>query len=530
MSISPRRPSLYRSRLVAVIFILAAAAGLAAVWAGCPTLHAQVLIQQYGRKPADTGPRALGLVQLSSTGKARFIPIAIMMNGKFYDAGSFKATPVPMALDFGVVYEAFHTGVSQGLFTITQPGQLRHSWVAEGTWLPAGAKAPETSKKYAEPVIEDKDDRPVLHRRAAGSADKDESKPTTNSTSPPSTGAPSSAPSGSTSAPSTSTQPSASSSSPASSTSAPASDSKDKNQASKDSTASKDSAKDSTKDAAKAPPTAAATSSDLDQPFNDPNRPILRRGKPSPNAHHELFVNFDEEAGPAKPASATGAAKSGTEVASVQTFAAISDAAGPDPRPYTYDLKPAEQAIYRTKMLDLAATLVKIGTLQGAAPATSSTTSTKGAAPAHKKTSGAKTTSSPKPQFEDVNLRIFDLSTSNEPVLVLSARTPVPPAGSSGAQTPPGARLPPPSGSQVPQEITLIARTNLEGELQKLFFAQTDSRHLDVRPRMELIDAVDADGDGRGELLFRQTSDAGSAYAIYRVTADGLWPLYEGTP
>jgi hypothetical protein len=118
--------------------------------------------------------------------------------------------------------------------------------------------------------------------------------------------------------------------------------------------------------------------------------------------------------------------------------------------------------------------------------------------------------------LEDVHLRIFDLSSSNEPILVLSARTPLAPIGTPG--------------TQVPQEITLIARTNLEGELQKLFFAHTDSRHLDVSPRMELIDAVDADGDGRGELLFRRTSDAGSAYAIYRVTADGLWPLYEGTP
>jgi hypothetical protein len=81
-----------------------------------------------------------------------------------------------------------------------------------------------------------------------------------------------------------------------------------------------------------------------------------------------------------------------------------------------------------------------------------------------------------------------------------------------------------------PKEITLIARTNLEGELKKLFFSQTDSRHLDASPRMELIDAVDADGDGRGELLFRRTSDGGSAYAIYRVTSDHLWPLFEGTP
>jgi hypothetical protein len=47
---------------------------------------------------------------------------------------------------------------------------------------------------------------------------------------------------------------------------------------------------------------------------------------------------------------------------------------------------------------------------------------------------------------------------------------------------------------------------------------------------MELIDVVDADGDGRGELLFRRVFDTGSAYAIYRVTSDRLWPLFEGTP
>ena len=122
-----------------------------------------------------------------------------------------------------------------------------------------------------------------------------------------------------------------------------------------------------------------------------------------------------------------------------------------------------------------------------------------------------------KPVFDDVNLRIFDLSSSNEPVLILSAKSH--PADAGGAES-----------SDEPKDITLIARTNLEGEMQKLFFSQTDSRHLDVSPRMELIDAVDVDGDGRGELLFRRTFDGGSAYAIYRVTADRLWPLFEGTP
>jgi hypothetical protein len=51
-----------------------------------------------------------------------------------------------------------------------------------------------------------------------------------------------------------------------------------------------------------------------------------------------------------------------------------------------------------------------------------------------------------------------------------------------------------------------------------------------VLPKYEFIDAVDVDGDGRAELLFRLTSDAGTAYAIYSVIGDKLWPLFEGKP
>jgi hypothetical protein len=173
-------------------------------------------------------------------------------------------------------------------------------------------------------------------------------------------------------------------------------------------------------------------------------------------------------------------------------------------------MKPAEEASYRSKMLALAATQLR----------TQASTASKETAPAQKTASARKSGKSvgklPTPALDDVSLRIFDLSNSNEPVLVLSART-HPAAGAT-------------ESFEEPKEITLIARTNLEGELKKLFFSQTDSRHLDVSPRMELIDAVDADGDGRGELLFRRTSDNGSAYAIYRVTSDHLWPLFEGTP
>ena len=346
------RTWLYRKGLVAVI--LTALTGLAALWPGLAFLDVRCVAQTFGRKPAYAGPRAVGLVQLSSSGKARLIPIVIMMNGKFYEASSYKATPVPMALDFGVVYEAFKTGVSQGTFTITQPGQLNHSWIAEGTWLPAGVKAAsENTRKYAPPVIEDnesKSDRPVLHRRAEGKGDQDDQKPASSSSAPPA------------SAPSSSTSPG--SASGGSTASTQGADAKKTGEAKK----TEDATQPTTSKADTKSATAAKTSAD-DEPISDPNRPRLRRGKPDPKAHHELFVDFDalDEAAKKNDVAASGAAggaATATRPSSdvpppVLTVAAVSDAGGPDPRPYTYDLKPAEEAIYRKKMLELAAKFVK---------------------------------------------------------------------------------------------------------------------------------------------------------------------------
>ena len=446
----------------------------------------------------DKGPRALGLVQLSPKGgKGRIIPIAIMMDGKFYDAGSYKASPVPMALEYATVYEAFVSGVSQGLFTVTQPGQLNHTWIAEGSWLPAGLRPPEKSKKYATPVIEDPDGPPVLHRRESGKGDVDTSSKSSAGKDKDSN--------------QDKDQPkdqTGKDQKPASPPSAPPS-----NGASIPPGTPKPSATDAPK-----PATTASAPVPADEPMQDPNRPRLRRGKPDPSEQHEPFTTFDALPALTASAPATSPAKpnpAGTAAPAPQItlIPAISDAAGPDPRPYIYDVKPAEEAIYRNKMLDLAAT--QISAQARAAAKGAAVTNAKSPSKTAIKTNH-KSGKTPKPDFNDVRLRIFDLSNSNEPVLVLSAKT-QPPAAPTGHL-------------ESPQEITLIARTNLEGEVQKLFFSETDSDHLDVTPRMELIDAVDADGDGRGELLFRRTTADGSAYAIYRVTADGLWPLFEGTP
>ena len=91
--------------------------------------------------PASKGPRAVGLLELAANGKGHLVPVVILYEGQFYDASSYKASPVPMALDSGTVYEAEKTGAPQGLFTIS--GALHSNdnrWVGAGTWEAAGSK------------------------------------------------------------------------------------------------------------------------------------------------------------------------------------------------------------------------------------------------------------------------------------------------------------------------------------------------------------------------------------------------------
>jgi len=107
--------------------------------------------------------------------------------------------------------------------------------------------------------------------------------------------------------------------------------------------------------------------------------------------------------------------------------------------------------------------------------------------------------------FDDVHLRIFDLSNSNDPVLILSAKT-----HRSPLQVPhPPQKARRSLSSPAPIWMATCVR---------LLFAHTDPRNLHISPHMSLIDAIDADGDGRGELLFRRISDAGTSYAIYRAS------------
>jgi hypothetical protein len=205
--------------------------------------------------------------------------------------------------------------------------------------------------------------------------------------------------------------------------------------------------------------------------------------------------------------------------AGTQVFPAISDADGPEPRPYIYQMKPEEEQKFLKKMLGLATIEVQARTKELAAATTGGSSPEHTTRPTRPGTRSSKAAKTPELDFKDVQLRVFDLSNSNEPVLVLmaNARLPQPSKQGTGA-------------SDLQYIVTLVAREDIYAELHKVYANVTDSQHLDVSARVELVDAVDADGDGRGELLFRQVSDAGSAFALYRVIGNQLWPLFQGTP
>ncbi|HVI07043.1 MAG TPA: hypothetical protein VND65_01990, partial [Candidatus Binatia bacterium] len=471
------------------------------------------------KKKKIKGPRAVGILQIPKSGKPTLIPVAILVEGKFYDAGSYKADPVPMALEAGTVYEAEKEGDSDGLFTISgalhskNPNALS-AWVGAGTYLPPGTKVEaDTHKAEDVPVgmngTAGDDGPPKLTRgKKTDSSDKagnastsatqesqpgnaqKSSTPTAPSGSPPAsdkgTGA------GSTSAPDGSGTKSGSSNGPA------------------------EGAKQGGGTDAPVAPAASQTarpdpqksgSRDADNFY----RPTLRHGKPTQAAPPD-----EEEpvaAGATKVAVGTVPAK--IDKSQVQMIAAVSDAGGPDPRSYQFYWKEGEQEERRKQMLALAADEVRIylnaraAAMISAKPPAPKSAPTKAAVPAHK--TSAK---SVQPEFENVEFRGFDVWANNQPVMVLTADAHVPqPVGSAGTVD--------------SYSVTLVARTDIYGELRKLYSGVTDKFHLDVTPRLELIDAVDADGDGRGELLFRETSDSGSGYLIYRATADKLWKLFD---
>ena len=130
---------------------------------------------------------------------------------------------------------------------------------------------------------------------------------------------------------------------------------------------------------------------------------------------------------------------------------------------------------------------------------------------------------SPAAAFDQTAIRVFDVDSNNYPEVVLTARVPAAAARAAGSR----AAKPASAAPAFFFYVTVVGQPDLYGQMRKLFSSVTDSAHLDAFPRLELIDAVDAEGTGRGNLLFRAWSGDTASYQLYHVGPDSLRKLFD---
>lgn len=460
------------------------------------------------RKPKSkrsTGPRAVAVLQMGANGKSSLVPIAIMINGKFWDATAYKADPIPMALDKGIVYEAERTGNSLGLFTVggalhrtnDAPG-AQPPWIATGTWRPSGTETPTKGvKAEVTPVGIDNSDGPPRLTRDPAKKDL-----------PPDSAAPSK---GDSSGASSSSEPTASklpsgdepprlnkpaSEPPAKETQKP--DTADSKSADSKGSASKPDDSKATKE--KVPRSDSGASAG--------DRPVLRRGKPEESFADEDVPGYSKVGAKSAKGDLSKAPSVATQ-GEVQLIPAISDARNEQLRSFVFQWLQGEEGDRRKQMTDLAKEQ-----LRAYVTAREKNSVTASSA----RPTAARTVPKMKdPILENVRIAAYDLWGSNQPVIVLSADGHVPPAAATQAET----------SSGIDYSVVVVAYPDIYNNLHKLYSGITDKFHLDVTPKLELVDALDADGDGVGELLFRQTSDQGFGWVIYRATGDKLWKMFD---
>jgi hypothetical protein len=459
----------------------------------------------------DAEPRAVAVVQLTANGKASLVPIALLIGEKFWDATAYKADPIPMALESGTVYEAEHAGSSLGLFTVNSAlhsnarDNLQSPWIGTGAWVPAGSeKAKPALKAEAVPVgIETSDAPPRLTRNAGTSQE------TPPPASPPQNTSPGSGQTGSSPTTPGSTIPSPTGSSPTNKSAPP----------------TPDNSKPTDSKQTDSKPAGHPSTPQSDSGAAEANRPKLRRGKPLEPLPEDEVPGYSKP-GAAASSSPTNAGKTdpakadpAADKAPVQWMPAISDSGGPDPKSFAFEWFKGEESERLKQMTALAKEQVRVYAESQAkskimpAPKSAAPQSARRASPSRTPTS-----KTPDPIVDNVQMKTYDLWNNNQPVLVLTAEAhmPPPPAGSPHA-----------AASNLQYSILLVTHPDIYNNLHKLYSGVTDKYHLDVTPRQELVDAVDADGDGVGELLFHEISDGGNGWIIYRATVDKLWKIFD---
>jgi hypothetical protein len=245
-------------------------------------------------------------------------------------------------------------------------------------------------------------------------------------------------------------------------------------------------------------------------PAEDSDRPTLTKAKSEKSAKDAGYVeSLPDVTDPDRPRLLRGKYTEGGAVLvptlmglppDMQQVVAVSDAQNHPEHPWSFKWSnPADEAKMKAEMEDAARAALGLNAPPPAPP------------PAPKRRT-AKAISAPPPPppppapLVDEKFRVFELAYGSGATMVLTAHT----DGSAGQQ----------------KFVTLIAQPDLYGSLLVLFKSVTDNAHLDLTPRMHLIDAVDAMADNRGELLFELRGSNQRQFALYRVLRGSVEKLF----
>jgi hypothetical protein len=385
----------------------------------------------------------------------RLVPVCIYDGQDLNDAGVYLTHPEPLALESDVEYQLQHDGQPSGLFDIDISAREQGGWVGHGKWRPLAK--PKPAPTQVAKIDQDDDaqsDVPILHRKHHAD---DSAGGGSNSGS----GSGSSSGSGSNAPAPDPDRPTLHKSGDASTTNSGASSGSASGSGSGgDSSNPKLKKKRKGDDAGYVEDVATST---------DPDRPHLFYGKPSSYGAPVLPNLF------------------GLPVDMQQTVA-VSDAIDRPEHLWNYTWSnPEDEDKMKAAMEDLARTALGLNPPPAPKPKPKSAATHKTLKPA---------APPPAPLLVE-QFRVFELAYGSGATMVLSAHT-----TGAGAQE---------------KFVTLIAQPDLYGGIVVLVKNVTDAAHLDLTPRMRLVDAVDAEADNRGELLFEFRGATQRQFALYRV-------------
>ena len=139
----------------------------------CLAIVSGVALSQQRRKQRT--PRAIALVEWPAKGKPVVVPIAILIDGRFYDASIYMADPVPMALETGTVYEVEQSGDPVGFATLEGGIDSNGSWIGAAKYQTREA-ALAPAKKTAPAVRPDPEEGPPRLHKGGSKTDTAEHK------------------------------------------------------------------------------------------------------------------------------------------------------------------------------------------------------------------------------------------------------------------------------------------------------------------------------------------------------------------